>query len=143
MITGQIDPAKRQRLVGNTRPEANAANDAGAAPADLLMDHMLLQLKRAPEQEQALQARIDDLHNSASPDFHKWMTPAEFAQAYSPAQSDVDTVTGWLASQGFTVNGVYPNQMVIDFREPPRRSPQPSTPRCTTSTWVAGGTSRT
>ena len=115
LIAGQIDPTKRQRLVGNTRPEANAANDAGAAPADLLMDHMLLQLKRAPEQEQALQTRIDDLHNSASPSFHQWMTPAEFAQAYSPAQSDVDTVTGWLASQGFTVNGVYPNQMVIDF----------------------------
>src|SRR6202034_2326537 len=28
---------------------------------------------------------------------------------------DVQTITGWLESQGFTVNTVYPNRMVIDF----------------------------
>src|SRR5689334_7443974 len=78
LITERIDSSKRSRLAGNTRPEANAANDVGAAPEDLVMEHMLLQLKRSADQEQALQRNIDDLHNSASTNFHKWMTPAEF-----------------------------------------------------------------
>jgi subtilase family serine protease len=115
LITERIDSTRLHRLTGNTRPEANPANDAGAVPADLAMEHMLLQLKRASEQEQALQKRIDQMHDSASPNFHKWLTPAEFAASYGPAQADVDAVTGWLATEGFRVNGVYPNQMTIDF----------------------------
>src|SRR5690349_8801603 len=82
LITERIDSTRLHRLTGNTRPEANPANDAGAVPADLAMEHMLLQLKRAPEQEQALQKRIDQMHDSASPNFHKWLTPAEFAASY-------------------------------------------------------------
>jgi subtilase family serine protease len=114
-ITERVDAAKRSRLHGNTRPEANAANDIGAAPEDLPMEHMMLQLQRPAEQEQALQSHIRDLHDSTSPSFHKWMTPAEFGAAYGPAQSDVDTVVQWLNSEGFQVNAIYPNRLTIDF----------------------------
>ena len=41
------------RSPGNTRPEANAENDLGAVSDDLSLDHMMLQLKRSPQQEQA------------------------------------------------------------------------------------------
>src|SRR5690348_15235562 len=90
LITRPIDGSQRHRLIGNTRPEATAANDTGAAAADLAMDHMLLQLQRSPEQEEALKQRIDDLQNPASPNYHKWLTPADFAREFAPAQSDVD-----------------------------------------------------
>src|SRR5581483_10553689 len=61
LITQAIDATRQHRLAGNTRPEATSANDDGAVAGDLAMDHMLLQLQRAPEQERALQQRIDDL----------------------------------------------------------------------------------
>ena len=102
-------------LRGNTRPEAKAMNDRGRVSDDLTLNHMMLQLQRTPEQEQALQQFINDIHDPTSPLFHHWITAAEFGQRYGVAPADVARVTDWLESQGFKVNLVYPNQMVIDF----------------------------
>src|SRR5215813_10469714 len=53
MITQPISEANLARLFGNTRPEVNAANDRGRLPDNFLMEHMLLQLRRPPAQEEA------------------------------------------------------------------------------------------
>jgi hypothetical protein len=102
-------------LRGNTRPEANAANDRGRVSDGLTLNHMMLQLQRTPEREQALQQFIRDIHDPASPLFHHWITAEEFGQRYGVAPADVARLTAWLESQGFKVNLVYPNQMVVDF----------------------------
>ena len=114
-ITQAIDETKLTRLGGNTRPEASAKNDRGAVADDFALDHILLQLRRSPEREAALDARIDQLHDSRSANFHHWLTPTEFAAQYGVAKEDVDTVAGWLRSHGFTINGVQPSGMMIDF----------------------------
>ena len=92
-------------LAGNTRPEANVANDQGAVEGSMPMQHMLLQLKRTPEREAALTQLIDDLHNPQSESFHQWLTPQQFAAHYGVASEDSATVTRWLQSHGLTVNG--------------------------------------
>jgi subtilase family serine protease len=115
LITQPVDPGRLHTLEGNTRGEANPQNDRGKVPDSLAMDHMLLQLQRSSEREQALQNFIDQQHDSSSPNFHKWLTAAEFGQMYGPAPQDIETVSGWLRSIGFTVNTVYPSGMSIDF----------------------------
>jgi len=115
LITQPIDSNRLHALAGNIRAEANARNDRGKVADTFAMDHMLLQLQRGPEREQALDNFIDELHNSASPNFHKWLTAAQFGQIYGPAPQDIETVTDWLRSSGFTVNTVYPSGMLIDF----------------------------
>jgi subtilase family serine protease len=114
-IVDRVDENNLYRLTGNTRPEANAANDRGLVADDLAMDHMLLQLRRSPEQEQAIQQFIDQLHDPQSANFHQWLTAGQIAQRYAPAQEDVDKVTAWLESHGFTVNVVYLGRMLVDF----------------------------
>jgi hypothetical protein len=114
-VTQNIDEADRVALRGNTHPEAKAENDRGAAREDLPMEHMLLQLKRSPEEEQALQRFLDELHTKGSPNFHRWITAQEFGERFGLAKQDLDTITGWLESHGFKVNVVYPSGMVIDF----------------------------
>ena len=69
MVTQSVDENRRVSLEGNTRPEANLRNDRGAVPDAFPMQHMLLQLKRAPDQKQALQHFIDELHTQGSPNF--------------------------------------------------------------------------
>src|SRR5580658_4974209 len=115
LITQSVDSARLYTLAGNTRPEANAQNDRGKVPDTLAMQHMLLQLQRSPERELALENFIDRQHDSASPNFHKWLTADEFGQKYGPAPLDIETVSGWLRASGFTVNTVYPSGMLIDF----------------------------
>lgn len=114
-ITQNIDDSKLVRLAGNTRPEANAANDRGAVFGGLSLEHMLLLLRRAPEQERELQSLIEQLHDPQSQNFHQWLTAAQFGERFGTAQEDVDVLTSWLESHGFRVNVVYPNRMLIDF----------------------------
>src|SRR5438128_11732989 len=115
LVTGQIDENKRVPLAGNTRPEANLRHDRGALSENFPVDHLLLQLKRPPEQERALQRFIADLHTPGSPDFHKWIAAQEFGERFGVAQSDLDAISAWLVSHGFKVNVVYPSGMLIDF----------------------------
>jgi len=114
-VTQSIDETNRVTLEGNTHPEARHANDRGTVANDFAMEHMLLQLKRSPEQEQALQQFIDELQTKGSPNFHHWLTAQEFGERFGMAKPDLDAVSGWLESHGFKVNVVYPNGMVIDF----------------------------
>ena len=115
VLTSPIDDTKLHTLTGNTRPEANAANDRGVVPDNLTMDHLLLQLQRSPELQKAADQFTEDLQNPKSPSYHHWLTAAEFGQQFGLAQQDLSTITSWLQSHGFTVNSVYTNGLMIDF----------------------------
>ena len=115
LIREKVDESKLVTLAGNTRPEANAGNDLGAVDDSFSMEHMMLQLKRSAQQEKEVAQFIDDLHDPKSPNFHKWLSASEYGKRFGLADSDLRTITSWLESQGFTVNSVYPNGMVIDF----------------------------
>src|SRR5271154_664680 len=115
LINEAIDDSQLFRLRGSTRREANAKNDRGRVEDGFPMEHMLLQLKRAPELEQEFDRYIESLTDKNSPNFRHWMMAAEQGKKYGVAQQDLDSITRWLESVGFTVDYVYPNQMVIDF----------------------------
>ena len=115
LITERIDDRKLVTLQGNIHPEAKAENDRGEVAENFPMEHMLLQLRRSPEQEQALEQFIDELHTKGSPKFHHWITAQQFGERFGLAKQDLDAITGWLESNGFKVNVVYPSGMVIDF----------------------------
>jgi uncharacterized repeat protein (TIGR01451 family) len=113
-ITQAIDDNKLARLVGNTRPEATSKNDLGPVSNDLHLD-MFLQLKRSPGKELAARQFVESLTDKTSPNFHKWISAAEYGQRFGAAPDDIAKVARWLESHGFKVNGVPSNNMVIDF----------------------------
>jgi subtilase family serine protease len=115
LVTGTINEAELVTLPGNTRPEANAKNDRGALSDSFPLEHMMLLLRRSPVQERALAGLIDRLHDPQSPHFHHWLTAQELGERYGLAGQDINTITRWLKSHGFSVNTVYPNRFVIDF----------------------------
>jgi subtilase family serine protease len=110
-----VDDNTRVTLRGYVHPLANAANDRGAAPDSMSLDHMHLVLKRSASQEAALQQMIAGVHTPGSASYHKWLTPAQFGQQFGPSDQDVATVTSWLSSHGFQVSGVKPGKQVIEF----------------------------
>jgi subtilase family serine protease len=102
-------------LRGNVRPEARPENDRGPVAETFPMEHMLLQLRRPPAQERALEQFIDELHTKKSPNFHHWIDARKFGERFGPPTQELDVITRWLESHGFRVNVVYPSRMVIDF----------------------------
>ncbi len=114
-ILGPINDAAQVTLAGNTRPQATPANDLGPVDDGLSLGHMQLLLNRAPAQQAALDAYAASLNDKSSPNFHQWLTAEQIGANFGVAQADIDQVTGWLTAHGFTVNGVYPNKVLIDF----------------------------
>jgi subtilase family serine protease len=115
---GTVSPLRAgTRLVslpGNTHPSATAANSLGPVDDDLMLEHLQLVLKRSPEQEAALDALIDALHDPASPVYHQWLTVEQFAQ-YSVSEAELASVATWLKSHGLTIDSVPPSRMFIEF----------------------------
>jgi subtilase family serine protease len=114
-ITQAPSNSDRITLSGNTSPFATADNDKGRVADTTQMDHMLLQLKRPADREQALQALMQQQVTKGSANYHQWLTNAQLGTQYGPSQMDIDAITSWLSAQGFTVNRVYGNGMTIDF----------------------------
>ncbi len=115
LITQPINETRLQTLRGNTHPLAQAAFDHGAAPVDLPMERMLLVLNRSAAQDTALETLLAGQQNPSSPQFHKWLTPQEFGRQFGAADQDIQTVTSWLQSHGFTVTHVANGKNVIEF----------------------------
>ncbi len=114
-IASPIDETRLVTLGGNTRPEVMTATDLGAVRAELPLAHMQLQLRRSPAAEQSTKAFVESLSDPASPDYHHWLTAAQFGARFGVDESDLATVEAWLAGHGFAVAPVAPGRMVIDF----------------------------
>jgi subtilase family serine protease len=114
-ITQPIDEKSLTVLHGNTHPMAQARFDRGEAPADLPMDRMLLVLKHSEAQETALKNLLMEQQVQDSANFHHWLTPEEFGTQFGPSEADVQAVTAWLGSHGFTVQRVSNGRHVIEF----------------------------
>jgi trimeric autotransporter adhesin len=112
-ITGEVGSSAMVSLPGQVHPWARAEFDRGVAPENL-SGRMLLVLKRSPEQESALQALIASQQDPNSPNYHKWLTPEDFGKRFGVADSDVQTVTSYLSSQGMSVGRVHTSHMAIE-----------------------------
>src|SRR5208282_4671972 len=114
-ITQPIDESKLMVLRGNTHPFARPQFDRGAAPANLPLERMMLVLKTTPEQGAALNNLLAQQQDKSSPNYHKWLTPAEFGAQFGLADQDIQTITSWLKSHGFQVAPVSNGRTVIEF----------------------------
>ncbi len=112
---GAIDESSLVVLGGNRHPLATPVNDRGEVAADLPMERMLLVLTRDGTRESALQGLLARQQDKSSPDFHAWLSPAQFGAQFGVSQADLQKLTGWLESHGFRVNHLGKSGMTIEF----------------------------
>ena len=115
LITRPIDDNTVVTLPGNTHPMALPAFEVGTAPPDLPMRRMLLVLKRDPQQDFAIRKLLDDQQDKNSPNYHKWLAPAQFGAQFGASDQDVQLITGWLQSHGFQIDRISNGRTVIEF----------------------------
>ena len=87
--------------------------DLGAAP-DSLQVNLTITLNY--RDEAGLNHLVDAIATPGSPQFHQYLTPAEFAARFAPSQADHDRVVAALQRAGFTITRTYENRTVIDAR---------------------------
>jgi hypothetical protein len=114
-ITQAVDEKNLVVLKGNVHPLARPEFDQGVVPDAQPLNRMLLLLQRSPDQESALRQLLDDQQNKSSPNYHAWLSPEQFGKQFGPADADIQAVTRWLTSQGFTGIKVGPGRTVLEF----------------------------
>src|ERR1700690_3041249 len=114
-ITEPINEGQLVTLPGNTHPSARSKYDKGIVDDTMPMERLILMLQRGAEQQLALNAMAEDLHNPKSPNFHQWLTPEEFGRTYGPSESDIGKVTAWLEAHGFKIDSVASGRTHIVF----------------------------
>ena len=72
-------------------------------------------LQRSADRQAALDQYLSDVQNTQSPRYHKWLTPAEYGASYGASPGDVQALSGWLQSQGLTVEKASPAANMISF----------------------------
>ena len=115
LISAPVDETRLAVLTGNTHPLAQPQFDRGLAAGSLPLDHMLLVLKRSPDQEAALAKLLAEQQERTSPNYHKWLTPDEFGAQFGASDQDIQKITSWLQSHGFQVNSTIRGRNMIDF----------------------------
>lgn len=62
----------------------------------------------------AAAAYASSVSTPGSANYKKFLTPAQFRAQFSPAQADVNSVSAWLKSQGFTIGSTPDNRKYVE-----------------------------
>ena len=101
-ITGKIDNSRRVALKGHLHPKAQSGDDQGPVASAMPLPYVSLVLKRSASQEAELAQLLADQQNPSSPNYHRWLTPEEYADRFGASQDDINKITSWLRDQGLT-----------------------------------------
>jgi len=102
-------------LRGSTSPVTRAAVDLGPLSAAQTIHGVTLYFQPDAAQQAALRTLIREQQTPGSPSYHRWLTPAQYAESFGLSQPDVAKVTAWLEQQGFAVEGVSNSRTSLRF----------------------------
>jgi pseudomonalisin len=100
---------------GNVPPQAEAKNDRGPSDRNLKYEKMILLLQPRSSGRDSIERLVADLNNPSSPNYHKWLTPAQFGKRFGITDDDLSDVTDWLENHGFTIDEIAPGRLWVDF----------------------------
>ena len=112
-LAKEIDNSLRVTLPGTHPPMAKAANDAGELPSGTVLEAIRVVLRPSAAQESDLEALIAAQQTPGSPEYHKWLSPEEFASRFGVADSDLSAIRQWLEQQGLVFLGVSRSKNLI------------------------------
>jgi uncharacterized protein (TIGR03437 family) len=102
-IAAPIDARRTVVLKGNVQPLAQPRFDQGPVEAAFRVGYITLMLKKTDAQQAALEELLQQQQDPASPNYHDWLTPEQYADRFGLSQNDMDKISAWLRSEGFTV----------------------------------------
>jgi uncharacterized protein (TIGR03437 family) len=90
-------------------------DDIGPADPSLPVENITLHLQPSPTRTAALQHFLAAQQDPASPDFHRWLTPEQFADRFGLEPGEISTISTWLRSHGFRIGAAARSRIWIAF----------------------------
>jgi hypothetical protein len=114
-IIGPINTTKTVKLSGGVPAKAKRKYDQGPVDPSLKLSYMTLLTAPSAAQQRDLNLLLAEQQNSRSPLFHQWLTPEQYADRFGLSTNDIQKLTTWLESEGFSVINVARGRNFIVF----------------------------
>jgi hypothetical protein len=114
-IAGPIDATPAISLAKSLHPKAQPQNDLGAIDPSFKLSYMTVFLAPSASQQADLDQLLADQQNRSSINYHKWLTPQQFADRFGLSQNDLNKVSAWLEGQGFEILSVGGGRNAVNF----------------------------
>jgi subtilase family serine protease len=102
-ITVPIDGSLSVVLRGSVHGQARPEYDQGAADPSLQLPYIVMVMKPSATQQADLEQLMTQQQDPASANYHKWLTPEQYADRFGLSRSDIEKISIWLRSQGFSI----------------------------------------
>lgn len=105
-IHGRVDDSRRALLPSHVHPKVHLLDDEGAVAASAEIPAITIALSQTAEQQADLEKLLLEQQDPASANYHKWLTPEQYADRFGVSQEDIAKLTDWLQQQGLRVTAV-------------------------------------
>src|ERR1035441_5387638 len=106
LIKGPIQDTHRTRMTGYIHPMAKAENDLGPLDVSVPLPAITLVLSQTPEQQADLDGFLTAQQDPSSPDYHRWLSPEQYADRFGASPDDIAKITAWLEQHNLHVTTV-------------------------------------
>ena len=114
-ITGALDSSQRVTLAGHIHPNAQPRYDQGAVEPSFRLDYVSLMTVPSPSQQRTLDRLLLEQQDRSSSNYHRWLTPEQYADRFGLSQADTQKITDWLKSQGLKIERIARGRNWIAF----------------------------
>jgi subtilase family serine protease len=114
-IGGEVNSNQQVTLRNSLHPLAEKQFDAGRMPSDTKLGGITMIFTRSAGQEAAVRTLMAEQQSPASPLYHQWLTPDQFAARFGMSDADLTKVESWLGQQGFSIDQVARSKNAIHF----------------------------
>ena len=103
-VRGNVNDSETFVLAGNIRPlvEQHVARQDGKLPGGYLMPRMALHFKMTAAQNAGLEQLLRAQQDRHSSQYHKFLTPEDYAAGFGVDDADTAKVVRWLEDSGFS-----------------------------------------
>ncbi len=102
-IMGSLNSGQTVRLSGQVHRNAVPQYDQGPVDPAMQLGTLTLMTTPTAAQQRAMSLLLAQQQDHTSRNYHKWISPEQFADQFGLSQHDVQTMTAWLQSKGFTM----------------------------------------
>jgi subtilase family serine protease len=113
-ILGAVDSTQVARVRGTAHPRARAQYDQGRTDPSLTISGAIT-FRLSAAQQAELDQLLREQQNPRSSNYHRWITPDQYAARFGMSSNDLQKVSSWLRSQGLNVDSISRNRNEISF----------------------------
>ena len=114
-ITGALTSGETVTLRGNVHHKALPQYDQGPVDPAMRLGTITLLTVPTASQQKALNQLLAQQQDPKSSNYHKWLTPQQYADRFGLSQNDVQQMAAWLKLQGFSMVHVARGRNWISF----------------------------